>query len=88
MFEHINQIRNKLKKFIQINKEYISNIGYNKKGSFIYIGDLKVALCKHKIAFEEVIGSLRRTEPMNSLIFKSELSYWEYSTKPVLIFDL
>ena len=73
MFEHINQIRNNPKKFIQTIKESISNIGYNKKGSLIYIGDLKVALCKGKIAFEEAIDSLNRTEPMNSLIFKGEL---------------
>ena len=73
MFEHINQIRNNPKKFIQTIKESISNIGYNKKGSLIYIGDLKVALCKGKIAFEEAIDSLSRTEPMNSLIFKGEL---------------
>jgi hypothetical protein len=73
MFEHINQIRNNPKKFIKIIKESISNIGYNKKGNLIYIGDLKVALYKGKIAFEEAIDSLSRTKPMNSLIFKSEL---------------
>jgi len=73
MFEHINQIRNNPKKFIQLIKESISNIGYNKKGNLIYIGDLKVALCKGKIAFEEAIDSLNNTEPMNSLIFKGEL---------------
>jgi hypothetical protein len=73
MLEHINQIRSNPKKFIQIIKESINNIGYNKKGNLIYIGDLKVALYKGKIAFEEAIDSLRRTEPMNPLIFKSEL---------------
>jgi len=73
MFEHINQIRNNPKKFIQLIKDSINNIGYNKNGNLIYIGDLKVALSKGKIAFEEAIDSLSRTEPMNSLIFKSEL---------------
>jgi len=73
MFEHINQIRNNPRKFIQLIKDSISNIGYNKNGNLIYIGDLKVALCKGKMAFEEAIDSLSRTEPMNSLIFKSEL---------------
>lgn len=73
MFEHINQIRNNPKKFIQIIKESMNNIGYNRKGNLIYRGDLKVALYKGKLAFEEAIDSLRRTEPMNPLIFKGEL---------------
>ena len=73
MFEHINQIRNNPKKFIQLIRDSINNIGYNKNGNLIYIGELKVALSKGKIAFEEAIDSLSRTEPMNSLIFKSEL---------------
>ena len=73
MFEHINKVRTNPNSFIQNIKSAIQNISYDKRGKLIYKGRLKVALSKGKIAFDEAISDLEKTEPMEPLIFKNDL---------------
>ena len=73
MFEQINKIRQNPQYFINNLKNAINNIAYDKKGNLYYNGNLKVALCKGKIAFEEAISFLENTKPMEPLIYKKEL---------------
>ena len=73
MFEQINKLRENPQNFINNLKNAINNIAYDKKGNLYYNGNLKVALCKGKIAFEEAISFLENAKPMKPLIYKKEL---------------
>ena len=73
MYEHINSIRTKPQSFIKYLRSEINNIACDKKGNLFYDGNLKVALCKGKIVFEEAISVLEKTKPMKPLIFRKEL---------------
>jgi hypothetical protein len=73
MFESINKIRANPQSFIQPLKEAINKIAYDKKKGLYYNGNLKVALCKGKIAFEEAISFLANAKPMKPLIYKKNL---------------
>lgn len=73
MYDHINSIRTKPQSFIKYLKSAINNISCDKKGNLFYDGNLKVALCKGKIVFEETISFLEKVKPMKPLIFRKEL---------------
>lgn len=73
MYDHINSIRTKPQTFIKYFRSAINNISCDKKGNLFYDGNLKVALCKGKIVFEETISYLERLKPMKPLIFRKEL---------------
>ena len=73
MFESINKIRANPQSFIMNLKNAINNIAYDKKGNLYYNGNIKVALSKGKLAFEEAISFLEKARPMKPLIYKKEL---------------
>ena len=73
MYNHINSIRAKPQSFIKYLRSAINNIACDKKGNLFYDGNLKVALCKGKIAFEETISFLEKIKPMKPLIFRKQL---------------
>ena len=73
IFEGINKIRGNPHFFIQTIKNEMHKITQNRKGNLYYNGELKVALCKGKIAFEEAINFLEKSKPMKPLIYKREL---------------
>ena len=73
MFESINKIRANPQSFIMNLKNAINNIAYDKKGNLYYNGNIKVALSKGKLAFEEAISFLEKARPMKPLIHKKEL---------------
>ena len=73
MFENINKIRTNPKCFIQPLKDAINHIAYDNKKGLYYNGNLKVALCKGKVAFEEAISFLEKAKPMKPLIYKKNL---------------
>ena len=73
IYDHINSIRVKPQSFIKYLRSAINNIVCDKKGNLFYDGNLKVALCKGKIVFEETISFLEKVKPMKPLIFRKEL---------------
>lgn len=73
IYDHINSIRAKPQSFIKYLRSAINNIVCDKKGNLFYDGNLKVALCKGKIVFEETISFLEKIKPMKPLIFRKEL---------------
>ena len=73
MYDHINSIRTKPQSFIKYLRNAINNIAYDKKWNLFYDGNLKVALCKGRIVFEETISFLEKLKPMTPLIFRKEL---------------
>ena len=73
IYDHINSIRAKPQSFIKYLRSAINNVVCDKKGNLFYDGNLKVALCKGKIVFEETISFLEKIKPMKPLIFRKEL---------------
>ena len=73
IFENINNIRENPKSFIPIIEKAKSHIMNDKTGTCIYKSSVKVALSRGEPAFDEAIDYLRNLEPMNKLIFSSDL---------------
>ena len=73
IFENINNIRENPQSFIPIIEKAKSHIMNDKTGTCIYKSSVKVALSRGEPAFDEAIDYLRNLEPMNKLIFSSDL---------------
>ena len=73
IFENINNIRENPQSFIPIIEKAKSHIMHDKTGTCIYKSSVKVALSRGEPAFDEAIDYLRNLEPMNKLIFSSDL---------------
>ena len=73
IFDGINSIRENPKNFIQKIENAKKNIMYDKKGICVYKSSVKVALSKGIPAFDEAIDYLKNLQPMQKLLFSSEL---------------
>ena len=72
IFNQINAIREDPQSFIDIIKKSKKNIKIDKSGIKIYKSTCKVALNKGEPAFNEAIEFLRKTKPMNKLIYNPD----------------
>lgn len=73
IFDGINSIRENPQSFIQTIENSKKNIMFDKKGICIYKSSVKVALSKGIPAFDEAIDYLKHLQPMQKLLFSSEL---------------
>ena len=69
IFEQINLIRTNPQSFIPIIEESKEKIVKDKNNRLIYKSKVKVALSRGEEAFEESISILKKTKPMNKLVF-------------------
>jgi len=72
IFNQINAIREDPQSFIDIIQKSKKNIKIDKSGIKIYKSTCKVALNKGEPAFNEAIEFLRKTKPMNKLIYNPD----------------
>ena len=72
IFNQINAIREDPQSFIDIIQKTKKNIKIDKSGIKIYKSTCKVALNKGEPAFNEAIEFLRKTKPMNKLIYNPD----------------
>ena len=72
IFNQINAIREDPQSFINIIQNAKKNIKMDKSGIKIYKSNVKVALNKGIEAFDEAIEFLRKTNPMNKLIYNPD----------------
>ena len=72
IFNQINLLRENPQSFIDIIKNSKKNIKLDKSGIKIYKSSVKVALNKGEQAFDEAIEFLRKTKPMNKLIYNPD----------------
>ena len=72
IFNQINAIREDPQSFIDIIQKSKKNIKIDKSGIKIYKSTCKVALNKGEPAFNEAIEFLRKTKPMNKLIYNQD----------------
>ena len=72
IFNQINAIRADPQSFIDIIQKSKKNIKIDKSGIKIYKSTCKVALNKGEPAFNEAIEFLRKTKPMNKLIYNPD----------------
>ena len=72
MFNQINSIREDPQSYIDIIKQSKRNIKLDKSGIKIYKSSVKVALNKGEPAFDEAIEILKKTKPMNKLIYNPD----------------
>ena len=72
IFNQINAIREDPQSFIDIIQKSKKNIKIDKSGTKIYKSTCKVALNKGEPAFNEAIEFLRKTKPMNKLIYNPD----------------
>ena len=72
IFNQINEIREDPQSFIDIIQKSKKNIKIDKSGIKIYKSTCKVALNKGEPAFNEAIEFLRKTKPMNKLIYNPD----------------
>jgi len=73
IFDKINNIRENPQSFIPIIERAKCHIMNDKTGTCIYKSTVKVALSRGEPAFDEAIDYLRNLQPMNKLIFCSDL---------------
>ena len=73
IFDKINNIRENPQSFIPIIERAKSHIMHDKSGTCIYKSSVKVALSRGEPAFDDAIDYLRNLQPMNKLIFSSDL---------------
>ena len=74
IFDQINSIREDPQSFINIIQNAKKNIKLDKSGIKIFKTSCKVALNKGEPAFDQAIEFLRRTEPMNKLIYNPDFT--------------
>ena len=72
IFTQINLLRENPQSFIDIIRQSKKNIKMDKSGVKIYKTSVKVALCKGEKAFDETVEFLKKTKPMNKLIFNPD----------------
>ena len=72
VFTQINKLRENPQSFIDSIKSAKKNIKIDKSGVKIYKTTVKVALFKAEKAFDEAIEFLKKTKPMNKLIFNPD----------------
>ena len=72
MFNQINSIREDPQSYIDIIRQSKRNIKLDKSGIKIYKSSVKVALNKGEPAFDEAIEILKKTKPMNKLIYNPD----------------
>ena len=72
IFNQINLLRENPQSFIDIIKKSKKNIKLDKSGIKIYKSTVKVALNKGEQAFDETIEILKKTKPMNKLIYNPD----------------
>ena len=72
IFNKINSIRENPQSFIDIIQKSKKNIKMDKSGIKIYKSSIKVALNRGEDAFDEAIEFLRKTKPMNKLIYNPD----------------
>ena len=73
IFEQINLIRTNPQSFIPIIEESKEKIVTDKNNRLIYKSKVKVALSRGEEAFEESISILKKTKPMNKLVFNPNI---------------
>ena len=73
IFNQINSIREDPQSYIDIIRQSKRNIKLDKSGIKIYKSSVKVALNKGEPAFDEAIEILKKTKPMNKLIYNPNL---------------
>ena len=72
IFNQINSIREDPQSYIDIIRQSKRNIKLDKSGIKIYKSSVKVALNKGEPAFDEAIEILKKTKPMNKLIYNPD----------------
>ena len=72
IFHQINEIRQDPQSFIDIIKKAKKNIKMDKSGIKIYKSSVKVALNRGEESFNEAIEFLKKTKPMNKLIYNPD----------------
>ena len=72
IFNQINSIREDPQSYIDIISQSKRNIKLDKSGIKIYKSSVKVALNKGEPAFDEAIEILKKTKPMNKLIYNPD----------------
>ena len=72
IFNQINLLRQNPQSFIDVIEKSKKNIKLDKSGIKIYKTSVKVALYNGESAFNDAIDALKKTEPMNKLIFNPD----------------
>ena len=72
IFNQINLLRQNPQSFIDVIEKSKKNIKLDKSGIKIYKTSVKVALYNGERAFNDAIDALKKTEPMNKLIFNPD----------------
>ena len=72
IFNQINLLRQNPQSFIDVIQKSKKNIKLDKSGIKIYKTSVKVALYNGESAFNDAIDALKKTEPMNKLIFNPD----------------
>jgi hypothetical protein len=72
IFNQINSLREDPQSYIDIIRQSKRNIKMDKSGIKIYKSSVKVALNRGEAAFDEAIEILKKTKPMNKLIYNPD----------------
>ena len=74
LFSQINKIRSNPQSYINTIENEKKNITTDRKGRLIYNGSIKIALARGEQAFDEAIDFLKKSNPMEPLIFNPYLT--------------